>query len=389
MGQYRGFGTRSVHAGEAPDPTTGAFGVPIYQNTTYAFHSYDQLADWRDGGLPHFYYLRDGNPTTRCLEVKLADLEGAEAAVAGASGMAVISATLLHLVPSGGQLVAAAEMYSVTQEFIRDGLAAHGATATFVDFTDLAAVAAAIGPQTRALYTEVLSNPALRLVDLDALAALARAHDLPLIVDNTFLSPAVLRPLEHGATLVIHSATKYLSGHGNVLAGVVCGQRGQIAQIARTLSHLGGALSPFNAWTLLNGVKTLPLRLAQHCANADRLARFLAAHPAVAAVSYPGLPGDPGYDLAGRLLGKRRGGMLSFTLHGGQPATRAFLNALELCTIAVSLGDCATLIWPFESAACDPASGAPKPPLLRLSVGIEDGDDLEADLAAALAHAGR
>jgi methionine-gamma-lyase len=384
MGEFRGFCTRSVHAGEAPDPTTGAFGVPIYQNSTYAFHSYDQLVDWRDGGAPHFYYLRDGNPTTRCLEVKLANLEGAEAAVAGASGMAVISATLLHLVPAGGELVVSADIYSVTQEFIREGLAAHGATARFVDFGDLAAVEAAIGPATRALYIEVVSNPTLRVVDLERLGALARARDLPLIVDNTFLSPALLRPLEWGATLVIHSATKYLSGHGNVLAGVVCGPRGQIAAIARTLSRLGGALSPFNAWTLLNGVKTLPLRLAQHCANADRLARFLKAHPAVATVAYPGLPGDPGQPLAATLLGGRGGGMIAFSLHGGQPATRAFLNALELCTIAVSLGDCATLIWPFESAVCDPATGTPPAPLLRLSVGIEDGDDLEADLAAAL-----
>jgi cystathionine beta-lyase/cystathionine gamma-synthase len=381
MTRYRGFSTRSVHAGEALDPTTGAFGVPIYQNTTYGFRSYDQLDDWRSGGVPHFYYMRDGNPTTRCLEVKLADLEGAEAAVAGASGMAVISATLLHLVPAGGQLVASADIYSVTQDFIRDGLAAHGATAAFVDFTNLAAVEAAIGPQTRALYTETFSNPALRVADLTALAALANSRNLPLIVDNTFLSPALLRPLEHGATLVIHSATKYLSGHGNVLGGVVCGPRGTIAAIARTLSHLGGTLAPFNAWTLLNGVKTLPLRMAQHCANAARLARFLAAHPAVASVNYPGLPDDPGHAVAHRLIGERYSGMLSFTLRGGQPATRTFLNALDLCTIAVSLGDCGTLIWPFESSQ---DNEPPPAPLLRLSVGIEDGDDLEADLATAL-----
>lgn len=384
MSKSQGFSTRSVHAGEALDPTTGAFGVPIYQNSTYGFRSYDQLVDWRDGGAPHFYYLRDSNPTTRCLEVKLADLEGAEAAVAGASGMAVISATLLHLVPTGGALVASSDLYSVTQDFIHEELAARGATARFVDFTDLAAVMGVLTPQTSALYTEVFSNPTLRVADLPALARLARARELPLVVDNTFLSPALLRPIEHGATIVLHSATKYLSGHGNVLAGVACGQRGMIAKIARTLSHLGGALSPFAAWTLLNGVKTLPLRLTQHCANAARLARFLSEHPAVEQVHYPGLASDPGYTTATRLLDGRYGGMVSFTLRGGQPATRAFLNALELCTLAVSLGDCGTLIWPFEAPPC--TETAPVPPLLRLSVGIEDGDDLEADLAGALAR---
>jgi methionine-gamma-lyase len=382
MRQGHGFGTRSVHAGEALDPTTGAFGVPIYQNTTYGFRSYDQLVDWREGGVPHFSYLRDGNPTTRSLEVKLADLEGAEAAVAGASGMAVISATLLHLVPAGGELVASADIYSVTRDFIGEELAARGATVCFVDCADVAAVAAAITPQTRALYTEVFANPTLRVADLAALGALAREQGLPLVVDNTFLSPALLRPIEHGATVVVHSATKYLSGHGNVLAGVACGARGVIAKIARTLGHLGGALSPFAAWTILHGVKTLPLRMAQHCATALRLATLLVVHPAVAAVNYPGLPGDPGHATATALVGGRYGGMLSFTLRGGQEATRTALNALELCTLAVSLGECGSLIWPFEEPAC---AGTPAaPPLLRLSVGIEDADDLEAEFVRAL-----
>ena len=312
MGQYRGFGTRSVHAGEAPDPTTGAFGVPIYQNTTYAFHSYDQLVDWRDGGLPHFYYLRDGNPTTRCLEVKLADLEGAEAAVAGASGMAVISATLLHLVPAGGQLVACvrdvqrhAGIHPRWPRGARRDRRLRGLSP--ISRRSRRRSGRRPAPSTPRCF----SNPALRLVDLDALGALARARDLPLIVDNTFLSPAVLRPLEHGATLVLHSATKYLSGHGNVLAGVVCGPRGQIAQIARTLSHLGGALSPFNAWTLLNGVKTLPLRLAQHCANADAPGPVPRRAPGggCRALSRPAGRSRP--RSRGRLLGKRRGGMLA------------------------------------------------------------------------------
>lgn len=395
MGRHQGFGTRSVHAGEAPDPTTGAFGVPIYQNTTYAFGSYDELEALRAGRAPHFVYARDGNPTTRSLEVKLAALEGAETAVAAASGMAAISATLLHLIPCGAHLVASADVYAVTQDTIREELAAHGAAATFVDFADLAAVAAAIRPETRALYTEVFSNPALRVADLDALAALAHDRGLPLIVDNTFLSPAVLRPIEHGVDIVLHSATKYLSGHGNVVGGVVCGRRAAIAPIARTLSHLGGTLSPFSAWLLLSGAKTLGLRLERHCANALHLARFLTAQPAVARVHYPGLPDDPGHAVARRLVGDRFGGMLSFSLHGGAAALKPFLNALDLCTLAVSLGDCGTLIWPFEEGkgkACDADKDASAAggalPLLRLSVGIEDAADLEADLALALATVG-
>jgi cystathionine beta-lyase/cystathionine gamma-synthase len=282
--------------------------------------------------------------------------------------------------------VASQDLYPVTQSFLCDSLTAHGATVTFVDCGDAAAVAAAIGPATRAIFTESFSNPTLRVADLPGLAALARERNLPLVVDNTFLSPALLRPIEVGATIVLHSATKYLGGHGNVLAGVACGPRATIGAIARTLSQHGGALSPFGAWVLLNGVKTLPLRMAQHCANAAQLAALLAAHPAVARVHYPGLPGDPGHALASRLVGERCGGMIAFRLHGGLAATRAFLNALELCTIAVSLGDCGTLIWPFEESGLAEREGVG--PLLRLSVGIEDTADLVGDIAGALAVAG-
>ena len=374
-GRVRGLRTRSVHAGEAHDPTTGAHGVPIYQNTTYAFRSYDELEEMRAGRRPHFVYSRNSSPTVRALEVKLADLEGAEAAVAGASGMAVISATLLQLAPCGSHVVAADNVYSVAADFLREDLPRHGAAVSFVDIADLAAVEAAIGPETRAIYTEVFSNPALQVADIPALAAIARRHGVALVVDNTFLTPALYRPLEHGADLVLHSATKYLSGHGHVLGGVVSGARGTIAAIAGRLARLGGTLSPFAAWLLLAGIKTLPLRMEAHCANATRLARALADHPAVATVSYPGLPAHPGHEVARRLIGDRCGGMLSFTLRGGQAALRPFLNALELCALAVSLGDCGTLIWPFEGTD-----------LLRLSVGIEDADDLEADLVRALAQ---
>jgi cystathionine beta-lyase/cystathionine gamma-synthase len=373
-----GFDTRSVHAGEAPDPSTGAHGVPMYQNATYAFRSFEQLEAMRGGQAPHFVYAPRGNPTVRCLELKLADLEGAETAIATASGMAAISATLLHLLGNGGHLVASADVYEQTAHFLRQDLPALGGGATLVDVGDVGAVDAAIGPTTRALYVEPFSNPRLRVADLPALAELAHRRGLTFVVDNTFLSPALLRPIEHGADLVIHSATKYLSGHGQVQGGVVCGRRELVRTIGETVLRLGGAMSPFAAWVLLAGVKTLPLRMARHGANAARLARLLAAHPAVCRVDYPGLPEHEGHALARRLVGPsedRFGGMLSFSLRGGRESVGPFLNALTLCTLAVSLGDCGTLIWPFAGSD-----------LIRLSVGIEDAADLEADLLAGLAR---
>ena len=373
-----GFGTRCVHAGEATDPTTGAHGVPLYQNVTYAFRSYEQLEGMRAGEVPHFSYSPRGNPTVRCLELKLADLEGTETALATNSGMAAVAATLLHLLAGGGHLVAGTEVYEQTYNFLNEDVPLHGGSASFVEINDLDAVAAAITPATRAIYVEPFSNPTLQVTDLPALAALAHDYGVPLIVDNTFLTPALLRPVEHGADLVIHSATKYLSGHGQVQGGAVCGRRQLVDPIKEKLLRLGGVMSPFAAWILLTGIKTLPLRIERHSANAARLARLLAAHPAVASVNYPGLAGHPDHATATRLVGgggggERFGGMLSFTLRGGRNASAAFINALRVCTLAVSLGDCATLVWPWAGRD-----------LIRLSVGIEDPADLEADLRQAL-----
>ncbi|MCC6312890.1 MAG: PLP-dependent transferase [Thermomicrobiales bacterium] len=375
----RGLTTRCVHAGETPDPTTGAHGVPLYQNVTYAFRSADHVEAMRAGEAPHFTYSPRGNPTARSLELKLADLEGAETSVAAASGMAAIAATLLTLVRGGGHIVASAELYEQTRDFLQCDLPQHGSSATLVDARDLAAVAAAIGPATRALYVEPFSNPALHVVNLPALGELARSREIPLIVDNTFLSPALLRPLEHGADLVLHSATKYLSGMGQTQGGFISGRRDLAEPVRETMLRLGGQMPPFAAWMLLAGVKTLPLRMERHSGNADRLARLLATDPAVAAVNYPGLETHPEHDVAARLVGvgpDRFGGMLSFTLRGGPPATRRFLNALEMCTIAVSLGDVATLVWPWAGRD-----------LIRMSVGIEDAADLERDVRRGLAAA--
>lgn len=367
-----GIGTRSIHAGEAPDPSTGAHGVPIYQNATFAFRSYESLESWRQGS-PHFLYAREGNPTVRSLELKLADLEGAGDAVGTANGMAAISASLLHVVKGGGHLVASTDLYGVSKEFLLQDLAHFGASVDLVDCTDLDAVEAALRPETRAIFTETFSNPLLRVVDLPALGKLAHRRGIQLIVDNTFLSPALLRPLEHGADVVVHSATKYLSGHGNVLGGVVCGSRETIAGVRGMLWRLGGTISAFSAWLLLAGVKTLPLRVERHSANAAALAQLLAQHPAVKIVHYPGLPGHPQHEIARCFVGDRFGGMLSFEL-ADPSAIGPFLDELKLATIAVSLGDTATLIFPFAGSN-----------IIRVSVGLEDWADLADDFGAALA----
>ncbi len=368
-----GFGTRAVHAGESPDPITGAAGVPIYQNSTFAFRSAAQIAEFNTGALPHYVYSREGNPTVRFLELKLADLEGAEDAVATASGMAAISATILETVKNSGHLVAANDIYPIGKSFLCDDLPQYGASTTFVDATSIDEIVAAIGPDTRAIFVETFGNPALSVVDLDGVAAFARERGLRFIVDNTFCSPALVRPIEHGADIVIHSATKYLSGHGTVLGGIVAGRRELVRPIAARLSHLGGALSPFSAWLILNGVKTLNLRVRQQSANAQAIAALLASHPAVARVNYPGLPSHPQHALAARLTGGSAGGMISFALHDHERTTGPFLDALRIPLKAVSLGDVSSLIWPFGGSG-----------LIRFSAGIEETGDLISDFQQAL-----
>jgi cystathionine beta-lyase/cystathionine gamma-synthase len=275
----------------------------------------------------------------------------------------------------GGQLIASTDLYEATTILICQDLAGSGVTNATVDTTDLGAVEVAIVPETKAIFVETLSNPRVKVADIEALADLAHRHDAVLIIDNTFLSPAILRPLEHGADLVIHSATKYLAGHGQAMGGIAAGDQARIARIAQRIGRHGGALSPFAAWLLLAGVKTLPLRMERHSTTSQRIAELLAAHPAVETVNFPGLPGSPGHQTAARLTGGRYGGLLSFTLKGGEEAVRAFVNALDLATIAVSLGECSTLLWPYQDG------------LIRLAVGLEDPDDLVEDIERGLVAA--
>lgn len=367
------FDTRVVHAGDAPDPSTGAHGTPLYQNATFAFTSYEQVEALNRGDLPHFIYQRDGNPTVRVLELKLADLEGAEDAVCATTGMAAISAVLFHLAGNGGHIIAAADLYYYSKQILNDDLPAMGASATLVDTRDLDAIAAAFQPNTRAVYVEPFSNPGLRAADIPAIAKLAHDRGALLVVDNTFLSPVLCRPLEHGADIVIHSATKYIAGHGQAMGGVILGACCHIEAIRHRIVRTGSTLAPFPAWMLGIGIKTMALRVHRATANALAVATLLADHPAVAQVNYPGLPTDPGHPVAQSIANGHGGGLLSFTLNGGTESIRRFINALTLCTIAVSLGEPTTLVWPYGDGE-----------LIRLAVGIEDEVDLLDDICRGL-----
>jgi methionine-gamma-lyase len=367
------FATRAIHAGEEPDLATGAHNTPIYQTATYAFQSLEEKDAILGGEREGYIYSRYGNPTSHAFESKLAILEGAELGLVAASGMGVISAALLGIAGNGDHIVASDAVYSVADEFLENDLPRYGIEVTRVDVSDLDAVRAAIRDNTRILYTEFLSNPRLKVADIPALAAIARERDIVSIVDNTFATPYLLRPIEHGVDLVLHSATKYISGHGDVIAGAICGCEKYISCTRHMVTHLGSPNSPFNSWLLLRGIKTLELRMERHCQNALEVARFLDTHEGVLRVHYPGLESHPGHDVARHLTGGRYGGMLSFEIEGGDEMNRRFADALQLCDHAVSLGDVSTLVWPDS-----------KQTLIRVSVGIEAADDIIADFNQAL-----
>jgi methionine-gamma-lyase len=382
--------TRAVHAGQHPDPASGAIAMPITQSTAFAYGGLERGAAIFAGEAEGYRYGRYGNPTVAALEAKMADLEGAEAAAAFASGTAATAATVLALLRPGDELVFLGPLYGGTEGLLRTlgerwGLRVTDGTAS--------GLAAALGPATRMVWVEPLTNPSLRMHDLAQVAATARAHGAITVADNTFCTPCLTRPLAHGIDLVVHSMTKYLGGHGDATGGLVAGRAEQVAQVRKTgLGHIGASLAAQEAFLFLRGIKTLPLRMAAHCEGALAVARFLAAHPAVRAVHYPGLASHPQHALAQRQMEGGFGGMVTFELAQNQRAAAArVLDALELFTQAVSLGD-------VDSLACHPAStthsfvspearaaGGVTEGMIRLSVGIEHPEDLVADLAQALA----
>ena len=373
-----GFATRAIHAGERPDPATHAHNTPIYATATFAFDTAAEKEDAVDRALAwepgQYFYSRTANPTNRALEEKVASLEGAEDAVVSASGMASASATLFAHLDSGDHLLVGDEVFAITRVLWEEDLPRRNVAVTPVDMCDLAAVEAAFQPNTKLVFLETSTNPRLRMPDLDAVAEIAHRHRALVIADNTFLGPALLRPLEHGADIVLHAATKYLSGHGDEVSGVVSGPKALLDPIRKQTDTFGQAASPFSSFLVLRGVRTLPLRTAAGSANAARLAALLEGDPRVEWVRYPGLASHPDHALAKRLLGDRFGAMLTFKPRGGVENMAAFTDHLRLCDIGVSLGDVFTLVYPRSR------DGG----IIRVSVGCEDAEDLVEDFALGL-----
>ena len=381
--RHWGLGTRAIHGGQAPDPSTGAVMVPIYATSTYAQAS--------PGVHQGFEYSRTHNPTRFAWERCVASLEGGARGFAFASGLAA-TATILDLLDSGDHVIAMDDLYGGSYRlFERVRRRSAGLDFEYVDLTDATALEAAITPRTKLVWVETPTNPLLKIVDLAAVSAIARKRGLLVVVDNTFASPALQRPLEHGADLVMHSATKYLNGHSDMVGGiVVVGDNAELAdRLAFLQNSVGAVQGPFDSFLALRGAKTLHLRMRAHCENAMALARFLQAHPAVDKVIYPGLDSHPQHALATRQM-HGFGGMLSICLAGGFDEARRFCERLELFTLAESLGGVESLV--NHPAVMTHASIPPErraalgvgDNLVRLSVGIESIDDLVADVAEAL-----
>jgi cystathionine beta-lyase/cystathionine gamma-synthase len=389
------FATQAVHAGEQrSQPDFLPVNTPIYHSASFVYDDLETMDAIFAGERPGYVYTRYGNPTVAALERAMATLEGGETAVAYASGMAAIHATLLALeVVSGTAVVAAQDVYGATSTLLTTIFARQGVHIRLVDMTDLEHVEAVVRElRPKVVMAEIISNPLLKVVDLERVAALAHAHDALLVVDSTFTSPYLLQPLRYGADVVIHSATKYLGGHGDVTGGIVVAPATYRPQLELVGRLVGGVLSPHEAYLTLRGMKTLPLRLRQQCQNAMHIAYWLADHPCIRTVNYPGLASHPGHTIARRLLREGCfGAVLSFELApGGREQVFAFLNSLRLCLLATTLGDIYTeLLYPAMSShrmlsVEQRASVGISDALIRLSAGIEEVQDVIADLDQAL-----
>jgi len=381
--------TQVIHGGHERE-AFGALVTPLYQSATFVFESAQQGGERFAGNEPGYIYTRLGNPTTAELERKMAILEGAEAAAATASGMGAVSAALLANLQMGDHLVASNAVYGCTFALMTTQFARFGIEVSLVDFSSLADIEAAIKANTKVIFCETPVNPHLQVFDLAAIANIAKRHQLVSIVDNTFMTPLLQRPLDFGIDLVIHSATKYLNGHGDVIAGIVCGSEAQLHKVKyEILKDIGAVISPHDAWLILRGLKTLDVRLQRHCDSAQRVAEFLAEHPSINRVYYPGLKSHQGHKFIGKQM-KRAGGVIAFELAANLEEAMAFVGHLSLFSIAVSLGDAESLIQHPASMTHSPytpearAAAGIGDNLLRISIGLEDCDDIIADLSQAL-----
>jgi methionine-gamma-lyase len=382
--------TLAIHAGQEPDPVYGGVSVPIYQSSTFAFASAEQGAARFAGTEKGFIYTRLGNPTVRALEESLSTLEGGFDASATATGMAAVTTIYTALLDKDAHLVGTASIYGPSRMVLETEFSRFGVRADFVDTSDVRNIEKALRPETKLLFVETPANPTLALTDLKACARIARERGLTLVVDNTFSSPLLQRPLDLGADVVMHSLTKFINGHSDVVGGVIIAREESLhKRLRKVLVLMGGTMDPHQAWLVLRGVRTLALRVERSQANAAALAPWLAAHPKVAWVSYPGLASHPQHALAKEQM-KGFGSMLCFGLRGGYEAGRKMINAVELCTLAVSLGGIESLI---QHPASMTHAGLPKEhremagitdDLIRLSVGCEGVEDIRADLAQAL-----
>ncbi len=417
------FSTLSLHAGQEPDPATGARAAPIYQTTSYVFTSVDQAAELFNLERPGHIYSRISNPTVAVLEERLAALEGGVGAVCTASGQAAVHLAVATLMGAGGHIVSSSSIYGGTHNLFTHTLPRFGITTTFVDPRDVEAIKAAIRPETRLVFGEVLGNPGLEVMDMPAVADIAHGAGVPLMIDATFATPFLCRPASLGADIVMHSVTKFLGGHGVAIGGAVIDagtfdweksgkfptltepyagyhgldfaeEYGPAAFIMRAraegLRDFGACMSPTNAFYLLQGVETLPLRMVRHSENALAIASFLDEHKGVSWVTYPGLAGHPDHDLAKRLLPKGCGGILSFGIKGGREAGRRFIEGLEVFSHLANVGDAKSLVihpastthQQMDTEALVTAGVGEE--MVRLSVGLEDADDLIDDLNQAL-----
>jgi O-acetylhomoserine/O-acetylserine sulfhydrylase-like pyridoxal-dependent enzyme len=386
-----GFATRAVHAAlRQPEVVSRAIATPIFQTAAFAFDDVEGMSRTLSDTSSGFMYSRISNPTTDVLERAVADLEGAEAAAAFGSGMAAVHASILAFCGPGDHIVAPSAAYGNSLSLLKGMIARLGIKTTFVESADPAAWRAAITPKTKIVYAESIANPALTIADVPALATIAREAKATFVIDSTFASPWLLRPIEHGADVVLHSATKYLNGHGDVIAGVVAGSKESIAKVRRVLIDAGGMIDPFAAFLVLRGMKTLSLRMERHCASALKVAQALSKNRKVSRVIYPGLETHPQHALAKKLLPRGFGGMVCLDVAGGREGGLAALHKLEIFLRAGSLGDAHSLaVQPSTTShrtldAAELAAAGISEGFLRLSIGLEDADDLIADLEQAL-----
>ncbi len=389
----KGFATRQIHAGGIDVPDINPLATPVFQSSTFVFKDTAQGAARFAGREKGYIYTRMGNPNHEQVGQKVAALENAEAGLVLGSGMGAINTCLWTLLQSGDHLLADETLYGATFSFLSKGLCRYGVEVTFTDFSDLANIKANLRPNTKGVYFETPANPNLKVLDIAAVAKTVHEHDpaIKVVVDNTFCTPYIQRPLDLGADVVVHSGTKYLNGHGDVISGMICGSVEFVGQCKSFgLKFVTGAsISPFDAFLIARGMKTLDIRMERHCSNAMKIAQFLEDHDKVSKVYYPGLPSFEYYEIAQKQMALP-GGMITFELDATKEQSEAFINSLELCTLAVSLGDAETLIQhPASMTHASYSKEALKEAritesMIRLSVGLEDPEDLIDDLKAGL-----